>query len=134
MLVPYGVLLQRASSCGTSQLPLLCSYTLLKLRLQKHRSPVVLCARLHAGSSATPLLLCKPASTCAMLNIVQTTDDSLAPLSINCWPSQSGAESYVNIEYEATTAFDLQTVVIAIPLPAMSHGPRVSQVHALSTL
>ena len=61
---------------------------------------------------------------------MQTTDDSLAPLSINCWPSQSGAESYVNIEYEATSAFDLQTVVIAIPLPAMSHAPRVSQVHA----
>lgn len=59
---------------------------------------------------------------------MQTTDDSLAPLSINCWPSVSGAESYVNIEYEATSAFDLQTVVIAIPLPAMSHAPRVSQV------
>jgi coatomer subunit delta len=63
---------------------------------------------------------------------VQTTDDSLAPLSINCWPSQSGAESYVNIEYEATSAFDLQTVVIAIPLPAMSHAPRVSQVPAFA--
>jgi hypothetical protein len=59
---------------------------------------------------------------------LQTTDDSLAPLSINCWPSVSGAESYVNIEYEATSAFDLQTVVIAIPLPAMSHAPRVSQI------
>jgi len=59
---------------------------------------------------------------------LQTTDDSLAPLSINCWPSTSGAESYVNIEYEAIEGLDLQTVVIAIPLPALSHAPRVSQV------
>ena len=66
--------------------------------------------------------------SCAVPLFTQTTDDSLAPLSINCWPSVSGAESYVNIEYEATSAFDLQTVVIAIPLPALSHAPRVSQV------
>lgn len=59
--------------------------------------------------------------------VYQTTDDSLAPLSINCWPSTSGAESYVNIEYEAIEGLDLQTVVIAIPLPALSHAPRVSQ-------
>ena len=59
---------------------------------------------------------------------LQTTDESLVPLSINCWPSVSGADSYVNIEYEATSAFDLQTVVIAIPLPAMSHVPKVNSV------
>lgn len=59
---------------------------------------------------------------------LQTTDDSLAPLSINCWPSTSGEESYVNIEYEAIEGIDLQTVVIAIPLPALSQAPKVSQV------
>jgi len=62
----------------------------------------------------------------------KTTDDSLAPLSINCWPSVSGAESYVNIEYEATEAFDLQTVVIAIPLPALAHAPKVNSVRISS--
>lgn len=50
------------------------------------------------------------------------------PLTINCWPSVSGGESYVNIEYESTAHFDLQNVVIAIPLPALSHAPRVTQV------
>jgi len=49
------------------------------------------------------------------------------PLSINCWPSVSGGESYVNIEYEATADFDLQNVVISIPLPALSQAPRVPQ-------
>ena len=52
------------------------------------------------------------------------------PLSINCWPSVSGGESYVNIEYEATGAFDLQNVVVAIPLPALASAPRVNQVPA----
>jgi coatomer subunit delta len=58
----------------------------------------------------------------------QTRDESLVPLSINCWPSSSGGESYVNIEYEATADFDLQNVAIAIPLPALSQAPRVNQV------
>jgi hypothetical protein len=93
---------------------------------------------LQPRSVLSAIVLLRQQTICAAINLphwhVQTTDDSLAPLSINCWPSQSGAESYVNIEYEATTAFDLQTVVIAIPLPAMSHGPRVSQVHALTAL
>jgi len=53
------------------------------------------------------------------------------PLSINCWPSVSGGESYVNIEYEATADFDLQNVVISIPLPALSQAPRVPQARSL---
>ena len=57
----------------------------------------------------------------------------MVPLTINCWPSVSGGESYVNIEYESTVAFDLQNVVITIPLPALAHAPRVTQVH-LKTL
>eukprot|EP00775_Hariotina_reticulata_P013884 gene13884-14004_t len=28
----------------------------------------------------------------------QSRDESLVPLSINCWPSASGSQSYVNIE------------------------------------
>ena len=61
----------------------------------------------------------------------QTRDESLVPLSINCWPSVSGGESYVNIEYEATADFDLQNVVISIPLPALSQAPRVPQARSL---
>mmetsp|Transcript_17379 Transcript_17379/g.43669 ORF Transcript_17379/g.43669 Transcript_17379/m.43669 type:complete len:512 (-) Transcript_17379:3269-4804(-) len=51
---------------------------------------------------------------------LQTKDESLVPLTINCWPSVSGGQSYVNIEYESTASFDLQNVSIVIPLP---HGP-----------
>ena len=63
---------------------------------------------------------------------MQTTDESMVPLLINCWPSASGGESYVNIEYESTTDFDLQNVAIAIPLPALAASPKVNQVLAVS--
>lgn len=49
-------------------------------------------------------------------------------VSVNCWPSVSGGESYVNIEYEASKAFELQNVVIHIPLPALHDVPAVNQV------
>ena len=65
---------------------------------------------------------------------VQTTDESLVPLLINCWPSASGGESYVNIEYESTTDFDLQNVAIAIPLPALAASPKVNQVNLVLSL
>lgn len=47
------------------------------------------------------------------------------PLSINCWPSISGGESFVNIEYESFAEFDLQNVVVAIPC---HQPPRINQV------
>ncbi|XP_024364738.1 coatomer subunit delta-1 [Physcomitrium patens] len=58
---------------------------------------------------------------------MQSKQESLVPLSINCWPSVSGGESYVNIEYEASRSFDLQNVVIHIPLPAIRDVPTVNQ-------
>ncbi|KAH9533560.1 hypothetical protein CY35_18G059000 [Sphagnum magellanicum] len=59
---------------------------------------------------------------------MQSKQESLVPLSINCWPSVSGGESYVNIEYEASKAFELQNVIIEIPLPALRDPPTVNQV------
>ncbi|KAL0454483.1 UNVERIFIED_CONTAM: Coatomer subunit delta [Sesamum latifolium] len=59
---------------------------------------------------------------------MQTGNESLVPLSINCWPSVSGNETYVNLEYEASPMFDLQNVVISIPLPALRDAPRVQQI------
>ncbi|CAM6105018.1 unnamed protein product [Calypogeia fissa] len=59
---------------------------------------------------------------------LQSKQESLVPLMINCWPSVSGGESVVNIEYEATKTFDLQNVVIQIPLPALRDAPIVNQV------
>lgn len=54
---------------------------------------------------------------------LQSRDESLVPLSINCWPSVSGGDTYVNIEYEASDSFDLQNVMISIPLPALREAP-----------
>uniref|UniRef100_A0A0C9SB79 Coatomer subunit delta n=1 Tax=Wollemia nobilis TaxID=56998 RepID=A0A0C9SB79_9CONI len=59
---------------------------------------------------------------------MQTAEESVVPLSINCWPSVSSGETYVNIEYEASRAFDLHNVVISIPLPALRDPPTVNQV------
>ncbi|OVA11079.1 Clathrin adaptor [Macleaya cordata] len=55
-------------------------------------------------------------------------DESSAPLTINCWPSVSGNETYVSIEYEASTMFDLRNVIISVPLPALREAPSVRQV------
>ena len=51
----------------------------------------------------------------------------MVPLTINCWPSISGNESYVNIEYECQTDFDLQNIVVAIPC---HQSPKINQVSA----
>ncbi|WIA16825.1 hypothetical protein OEZ85_013762 [Tetradesmus obliquus] len=58
----------------------------------------------------------------------QSRDESLVPLTLSCWPSASGSECYVNMEYESAVDYDLERVVIAIPLPHMSHAPQVNQV------
>ena len=55
-------------------------------------------------------------------------NESDLPLSVNCWPSVSGNETYVNIEYEASEMFDLNNVVISIPLPALREAPTVKQI------
>lgn len=47
---------------------------------------------------------------------------------VNCWPTVSGSETFVNIEYEAFEMFDLQNVLISIPLPASREPPSVRQI------
>ncbi|GAB2277537.1 hypothetical protein Dimus_012247 [Dionaea muscipula] len=59
---------------------------------------------------------------------MQSSDESALPLTINCWPSVSGNETYVSIEYEASSLFDLQNVVISVPLPALREIPNVKQI------
>ena len=46
---------------------------------------------------------------------------------VNCWPSVSGSETYVSIEYEASSMFDLTNVTISVPLPALRDAPIVKQ-------
>lgn len=57
---------------------------------------------------------------------LNTTNESMAPLLINCWPSDAGDESVVNIEYELGANKELRDVVITIPLGSGSQ-PSVSQ-------
>ncbi|XP_051521858.1 coatomer subunit delta-like [Myxocyprinus asiaticus] len=55
---------------------------------------------------------------------LQSTDESLIPLTINCWPSESGSGCDVNIEYELQDeALELNDVVITIPVPSGVGAP-----------
>ncbi|CAL4960614.1 unnamed protein product [Urochloa decumbens] len=71
-----------------------------------------------SGQNETPLVKWR----------IQELEESSLPLSVNCWPSVSGNETYVNIEYEASEMFDLHNVVISIPLPALRGAPSVRQI------
>lgn len=74
----------------------------------------------------------RPFPTGAPLGVLkwryQSMDESDIPLTINCWPSVSGGQSYVNIEYECTAPFDLHNVAIVIPVPALASPPQVNQI------
>uniref|UniRef100_A0A8D3C029 Coatomer subunit delta n=1 Tax=Scophthalmus maximus TaxID=52904 RepID=A0A8D3C029_SCOMX len=57
---------------------------------------------------------------------LQTTDDALIPLTINCWPSESGTGCDVNIEYELQDdSLELNDVVISIPVPSGVGAPLI---------
>ncbi|EEF35793.1 coatomer subunit delta [Ricinus communis] len=59
---------------------------------------------------------------------MQGADESMVPLTINCWPSVSGNQTFVSIEYEASSMFDLRNVVISVPLPALREAPSVGDI------
>lgn len=59
---------------------------------------------------------------------MQTSNEDMVPLSINCWPSVSGGETYVSIEYESTSSFELANVCIAVPVPGLRDPPTVNQI------
>lgn len=56
---------------------------------------------------------------CEQLGIVHrgapTRCVAQVPITINCWPTPSGSETYLNIEYESSATYDLQRVVISVP-------------------
>lgn len=74
----------------------------------------------------------RPFPTGAPLGVLKwrlsTAEESLVPISINCWPSVSGGQSYVNIEYESNAPFDLHDVKIVVPLPALPGPPAVNSI------
>eukprot|EP00963_Diacronema_lutheri_P001387 scaffold86_cov338-Pavlova_lutheri.AAC.50 len=59
---------------------------------------------------------------------MQTNDESKLPILVNCWPSLSGRETYVSVEYEKTADMDLQQFSLAIPLPSLREAPQVNHV------
>lgn len=60
---------------------------------------------------------------------LQSADEELMPLSINCWPSENDGQCDVNIEYELLQEnLQLNDVVISIPVPHGVGGPVVSDV------
>ena len=56
-----------------------------------------------------------------------TKDESLVPLQISCWPSVSGNDTVVNLEYEAGAAFELHNVQIVVPIPG-ADAPQITSV------
>ncbi|GJM92652.1 hypothetical protein PR202_ga09141 [Eleusine coracana subsp. coracana] len=71
-----------------------------------------------SGQNETPLVKWR----------IQELNEASLPLAVNCWPSVSGNETFVNIEYEALKMFDLHNVIISIPLPALREAPSVRQI------
>ncbi|KAL9237512.1 hypothetical protein vseg_012050 [Gypsophila vaccaria] len=59
---------------------------------------------------------------------MQSRDESFVPLTISCWPSVSGSQTDVSIEYEASSTFDLKNVIISVPIPSLREAPNVRQI------
>lgn len=60
---------------------------------------------------------------------LQTSDDALLPLSVSCWPSKSGDQTQVTMEYELLNSpnGELHNVSIVVPVPG-SQPPVVSTI------
>eukprot|EP00118_Oscarella_pearsei_P025623 m.308488 g.308488 ORF g.308488 m.308488 type:complete len:525 (+) comp44087_c0_seq1:74-1648(+) len=57
---------------------------------------------------------------------LQSQDEALMPLSINCWPSETGGSCEVNIEYELQLEdMELHDVTISVPVPTGVGAPVV---------
>ncbi|VDP91647.1 unnamed protein product, partial [Echinostoma caproni] len=57
---------------------------------------------------------------------LQTQDESVLPITVNCWPNEIRGGFEVNIEYELqNTDIELHDVVVNIPLPSSSKPPVV---------
>ncbi|KAA3677616.1 coatomer subunit delta, partial [Paragonimus westermani] len=57
---------------------------------------------------------------------LQTQDDSVLPITINCWPNEIRGGFEVNIEYELqNTELELHDACLSVPLPPNSKSPAV---------
>uniref|UniRef100_A0A7S3AEA8 Coatomer subunit delta n=1 Tax=Haptolina ericina TaxID=156174 RepID=A0A7S3AEA8_9EUKA len=49
---------------------------------------------------------------------LQTTDESMVPLLVTCWPSQTAPDAWdVTLEYELTKQLELHDMLVSIPIP-----------------
>ncbi|KAJ8526437.1 hypothetical protein K7X08_028914 [Anisodus acutangulus] len=69
------------------------------------------------------------------INVTLKRDDGINNFNVqvNCWPSVSGNETYVNIEYETPAQIDLQNVVIFGPLSVLREAPRLQPIDGLES-
>jgi len=59
---------------------------------------------------------------------LQTKDEDLIPLTINCWPNQNDDECEVTIEYELQLKeLELNDITISIPVPAGVGAPNMGE-------
>lgn len=63
-----------------------------------------------------------PSPPCSLRHTSHTHNHTCRP---------TGKDCYVNIEYESSVDYDLQGVIIAIPLPHLGHAPTVNQVRVV---
>ncbi|KAL2920902.1 Coatomer subunit delta, partial [Bienertia sinuspersici] len=59
---------------------------------------------------------------------MQSMDESAVPLTISCWPNVAGNVTDVSIEYEASSMYDLQNVIISVPLGSLRNAPNVERI------
>jgi len=86
---------------------------------------------LHAASNVLGLKdASRPFPTGSSLGILKwrcaPKEEGAVPLMLNCWPSVSGAQSFVSIEYEAPGPLELHGLRITIPVPAAREPPSVT--------
>ncbi|KAJ0016562.1 hypothetical protein Pint_12178 [Pistacia integerrima] len=95
----------------------------------KFTGPDFNCQRFEGPSRSLPTGQAGDAGGVGVLKWrMQSADESMVPLSIYCWPSVSGNETYVSMEYEALSMFDQRNVVISVPLLSLRETPSVRQI------
>jgi len=65
----------------------------------------------------------------------QTSDDSMSPVSVTCWPSNQGGMTHCNLEYNLTGVLpELEDFVVRIPIPgSAAHAPEIIDVDGDTT-
>jgi len=65
----------------------------------------------------------------------QTSDDSMSPVSVTCWPSNQGGMTHCNLEYNLTGVLaELEDFVVRIPIPgSAAHAPEIIDVDGDAT-